>query len=217
MAEAGFDLLRHRQEIAGRYADALAGFAALCEQFCKVIDDRDEVDTYDFLERLDHFLPLVYAASRLLPLPWEWYLPDEDGGYGESERGEDVNMDSTVEAERQLTLELEERLGELNWYTMVFDPYAHLAVSSPEAVPPPIRASLGADIAAIEAPLRSNLQRYRLNTLGATFEAAWDWRSELDGRLGNHITNAIRAVWSLVNDHDEDLWEDTSDPDLGAP
>jgi hypothetical protein len=217
VAEESFGLLRHRQEIAGRYADALNGFAALCLQFCKVIDERDEVDTYDFLERLDHFLPLVYAASRLLPLPWEWFVPDEDGAYvnAEPEAVDEDNVERLA-LETELARELEERLGELNYYTMVFDPYAHRAVSSPDAVPPPLQVSLGADIAAIDAVLRTDLDKFRLNTIGTTFEAAWNWRFELDGGLGNHITNAIRAVWSLVNDHAEDLWEDTSDPDLGV-
>src|SRR5947209_11838 len=147
MSETDAALQAHQREVAAKTATALEDFAALAEELCGVIEDLDNLETYDFLVLLDHFFPAIYAASRRLPQVAEWFLSQYEDDWDLPAADPDEDSDENVELRQDLVDNLEDRLGDFNWYRGVIDPYEHMMTSDPEdALVPVLTLSLAADI-----------------------------------------------------------------------
>jgi uncharacterized protein DUF5063 len=148
-------------------------FAALAEQFIKLLDDRERLTRAELLTRVHRLLPTLYAAGIALP---------------------EVHPDADV-AERRIAGEVVQalrhslgtKIGDGDLYAEIFDPR--------DLEAGPVNALLSDDLADIYGDLAKGLGHWKA---GERDEAVWSWRFGLRIHWGEHATGAMRALYALV-------------------
>lgn len=171
---------------------ASAEFATIAEAFCTVVEQHAELGARAFLTRLHPILAAAYRAGLSLdPLDWgsgpddEIVEDDEEDFSRESppdpDRGSHDEWDSLYRA-------LSDKLGEMDRYRMIFDPYEPLTK-------PELRGSLADDIADLYRDLDSGRRKWRR---GEHEAAATTWRTHFELHWGPHALWALGALHSLA-------------------
>src|SRR5581483_10673112 len=106
-------LQQHQRSLIAEHRESLDDFAALGEELCAVIEDLDKLETYEFLRLLDDYLPSLYAASRRLPAVADWFVSPHEDDWDIPGRKQGTEE---VELRQDLIVDIEDRLGDLNWY-----------------------------------------------------------------------------------------------------
>lgn len=148
-------------------------FAAIAEQYCKLIESRVRTSQDAFLRKLLRLLPTLIAAGASLP----------------DVRPETEHPLDRVVAQEQwsaLYESLGKKFGKHNLYWQVYDP-------TKEEKPTP--SSLADDLADIYCDLKSGL--VALEKKISKREVVWQWRFGFSYHWGAHATDALRAIYRL--------------------
>jgi len=178
---------------------ALTTFSATAEEYCGVIEAREGLNREQFLQRVHEVLPRLYAAALA--------LPSTDALFSDKEptEGEDLNAEPVTdpvappdrgipEQWRALQSALTSLIGDRNVYREIYDPYEPLSESE-------VTGSLADDLADIYRDIRAGLQKW---ARGETGEALWEWRFNFQIHWGEHLTGALRALYSLSSSYELD-------------
>jgi hypothetical protein len=150
------------------------GFRLIAERFCAFVESSDELDRIRFLAELEHHLLALCQAAIELP-------------YG-AWTGPDAPESITSEDRDALFQRLSEKLGDIDEYAFVFDPYEDTT---------PVVASLANDIADIYRDLTGGLAL--LAAGGPLDRAVWEWRFGFEMNWGRHATHALYALYVLIH------------------
>lgn len=97
------------------------------------------------------------------------------------------NGRETTEEWQALSRRISEKLGDADYYRLIFDPYQ---------ADPPVTASLADDVADIYRDLRGGFAL--LEPGGMRDGAVWEWRFGFDSHWGRHAAHALYAVRVLT-------------------
>lgn len=208
--------LRHQRLLAEQYAVEIAVFADALSRYIDLIDSCGPMTPRALLLALDVMLPELYAASRKLPTLDAWFDYEDGDDAASASEAEFVNELPDIEPPDDVEaidryFRLGRKLGMADSYSEVFDPYRKLSSSAEwSRTEEPTTASLADDLSRLY-DLGAWLPLFRAGSTAAVAAAAWQWRFGFDDSfLGEAITGAMRAVWSLLYVH-EDLWHDHED------
>ena len=153
-------------EIAASFADVVTAIERLATE-----EHDGEMIAMLLLELSAVLLEGARLGALADVLPGERFEPDT---------GREPDLD-------RIRLPLRARLGELDTYGEVFDPYDHAAVV--------VRSALSDDLATIADELLHGLAHHRA---GRPLEALWWWQFSYITSWGPAASAALRAVQSLV-------------------
>jgi hypothetical protein len=190
---------------------AAAGeLAHLAEEFCRLIDEREQHSAVRLLKRVHPLLPRLYSAGLALAA----HQDDPPGESAEEfeEESEDEEDEDEAYAMKVLVRErskdrpdrehwwmlfrsLGAQLGQVDTYAEVFDPYRE----PPEEA---VTGTLSDDLAGIYHDLAEGLAKWRR---GEQADAAERWRQLFEIHWSEHVTGALRAIRTLAYSYDWDL------------
>lgn len=174
-------------------APSLTRFAQLAEEFCTLVEGASSSEAELFLHTLHGLLPRLYSSGLDLPSTEVLFLPDREGSEDDAVPNTSPDPDRpTHEAWAQLATMLGRLFGERCHYREIFDAYA--PDSDEEVI-----GSLADDVADIYGEVVAGLRKWRR---GDTGEALWAWRFSLEAHWGEHLTGALRAIFSLSAWHE---------------
>lgn len=175
------------------YRALVEQFVDSVERFCTLIDEADRHSRPEFVTRLYRVLAELCASSAQLPPWYEFHemefetpeVPDFD-----EERAR-LSAAGHFDA-------LARHLEPIDYYWGVYDPYE----TSPDTPAEVLRGWLFDDVTDIYYDLKRVLRGrpYGGDTLGEIFE----W-TLLQGHWGNHLTDALRALFWIVHHYPERL------------
>ena len=156
-------------------------FAVLVRQFCSVIDDASNLDRAEILGRVYPLLPRLIDQAIAMPRVEE----AEDAEEVESDEALPRKSGSTHEERWSLFELLQEKLGDWDRYSEVFDPARDMI---------PIVGSLADDLADTYFDLKEGLA---LQEAGETepSRVIWEWRFSFDIHWGEHALSALRSLY----------------------
>lgn len=172
-------------------------FAQISEEFCALIDAREQYTADELLGRVHVLLPRLYSAALALPDG----RPDDSHPAPEGVEEEDdapYDMDVALaesgkdrighERLGAMSRSLGTLIGDRDCYAEIFDPYA-------EPLEEAVTGMLSDDLADIYADLTDGLAKWRR---GEHDQAAWAWRFGFSTHWGEHATGALRALHTLA-------------------
>ncbi|HTK43032.1 MAG TPA: DUF5063 domain-containing protein [Gemmatimonadales bacterium] len=178
---------------------ALTTFSVTAEEYCGVIEAREGLTREQFLQRVHEVLPRLYAAALALPST-DALFPDKEPAEGEDPAAEAVADPvpppdrGRPEPWRELHTSLTSLIGDRNVYREIYDPYEPLSESE-------VTGSLADDLADIYRDVRAGLVKW---ARGESGEALWEWRFNFQIHWGEHLTGALRALYSLSSTYELD-------------
>ena len=146
-------------------------FVELARGFCALVEEHAPLPASVFVQRVHSLLPRLYSAALLLP-DVGGDAPDCDARLTTSTLGRDLCA----------------KLGVLDYYREIFDPYEG---ESEE----PVIGSLSDDIADIYADLAEGIACWNA---GNHDGASWAWRFGFQTHWGKHLTSALRALYTCT-------------------
>jgi hypothetical protein len=150
-----------------------AEFELIARRYCTWVESSDELDRDRFLRELERHLAALYLAAIDLP------PGDADGP--------DAPPSMTHDEGHALSRRLSEKLGDADYYRLIFDPYR---------ADPEVTASLAEDVVDIYRDLRDG---FGLLEAGGSHEGAvWEWRFGFDSHWGRHAAHSLYAVRVLT-------------------
>jgi hypothetical protein len=154
----------------------IATFRVLAERYCAFIESCDSLRRGEFVWQLAEHLIGLYAAGMRLPFP----SGDDDF---------DSPSAMTHEEWQELFQRLSRKLGDVDCYSVMFDPY--------ESGSTPVTGSLADDAADVYRDLKSGLAVIGVG--GGLDNAVWEWRFGFDNHWGKHAAEALYALHSLTH------------------
>ena len=154
----------------------VATFRVLAERYCAFIESSDSLKRGEFVWQLAEHLIGLYATGMRLPT-----------GTGDDDF--DAPSAMTHEEWHELFERLGRKLGDVDHYSVMFDPY--------ESGSTPVTGSLADDAADVYLDLKSGLA-----VIGAgdgLANAVWEWRFGFDNHWGKHAAEALYALHSLTH------------------
>jgi hypothetical protein len=151
-------------------------FRVLAERYCAFIESSESLGRGEFVWQLAEHLVGLYAAGMRLP------FPDGDDDF-------DAPESMTSEEYQELFQRLGRKLGDADFYSVMFDPY--------ESGSTPVTGSLADDAADIYRDLLSGLNVIAVE--GGLGNAVWEWRFGFDNHWGKHAAEALYALHSLTH------------------
>jgi Domain of unknown function (DUF5063) len=150
-------------------------FRVLAERYCAFIESFDALKRGEFVWQLAEHLIGLYATGAKLP-----------SGGGD----DDFDAPSVVTTEEwwELFQRLGRKLGDVECYAVMFDPY--------ESDSKPVMGSLADDAADVYRELKDGLGV--IASGGGIENAVWAWRFGFDSHWGKHAAEALYALHSLT-------------------
>jgi hypothetical protein len=153
-------------------AKELGSFVDAARGFCELVESADVLGKGQFIWTTGERLAVLYAAGLALPRLAAM----------ETEGSEDARPHDQARA--ALADRIRAKLGDLDDYRFVFDPY--------ESHEPPVDGSLSDDLSDIYQDLKHGLDLY---TGGVSQgDAIWEWRVGFETHWGVHAAHAQYAI-----------------------
>jgi hypothetical protein len=148
-------------------------FVAAAESFFEVVESSDTRSRIEFVRDLERSLADLYAAGLTL----DDVDPDDD-----SPPPSALTNDEAAALQRRLG----EKLGDIDFFSVVFDPYDFDTT--------PVTGSLADDLADIYRDLQDGFAALRN---GATANALWQWKFGFETHWGKHAVEAMYALYNV--------------------
>jgi hypothetical protein len=186
------------------YETAIREFAAIAEQFCRLIDRRHELAFTDFIWDLDSILPRAYlAAHRLIEAaPSNVFDLGTEVTFDEMELDELMQDEDTMYESREdaVARELRDIFGDHDQH------YVGVNYTHPSAPDRPFQGeqpdtevlfeSTATELAALYECLRVNLSTFRNGELE---EAGRDWQSDFYAVWGEFLPHLLAETFRLAH------------------
>jgi hypothetical protein len=178
MSEGGFNSLV--------YSKNVIEFITVANEYCSFLERADELESNDFLGRLQKLLPLLYLKASLIP-KFEFEPEDDLEKY-------------VTEVEYNVILQkVAEHTGAGDDYHEVFLPGIQFSETA-------LTASISENIADIYQDVRDLVMSFRTLNEDVMEQALWECQQNFATIWGQKIVNCLRALHSLIyaDDQDED-------------
>lgn len=154
--------------------DGVDIFISAARAYCAIIDAAHELPRGELVWRLGPALSNLYAAAVALPSPG---APFEEPA------------DFDVQPASQIRYTIHDRLGKVDSYRRVFDPFVQLDKSEP------LEVSLSDDLADVYVQVKSAAEALATNSQRS---ALWNTRFAFDHHWGVHASAAIYVLHWLT-------------------
>ena len=166
--------------------EQVAAFAKLAEQYCLLIDRREDISKPEFIKKVAVILAKLFAAgTELIDLPVD---------LSKSELIKDKTWDKTFDDWKTIFDSLRNKFGEDDQYWVVFNPYIENAPTSP---------SLGDDLTDIYIDLKRGLSVFGRSERDS-LDSVWEWKFYFLEHWGRHCSCALQAIHRLLERMEED-------------
>lgn len=161
-------------------------------EFCSFLERSQEMESADFMSRLQKILPLLYLKASLLP-EFE-FEPEED------------LVKYVTEVEYNLIQQkVLEHTRENDDYREVFAPGAHLSEDA-------FTSSISENVADIYQDIKDLVLSFRTMDEAVMLQAIWECQVNFAQYWGQKLVNGLRAIHSVIysekNNDDEDLGDE---------
>jgi hypothetical protein len=171
------------------YAGIVARLSAVADRYCQIVELRSSLDRTSFARRIYLSLSELLAEGARLPLVLLSDGDDDDDDFDVPTFEEiKAEVDASAPARFEVYKSVQEKLGDWDPYSLVFDP-----VADTEA----IRASLAVDIADIYQDLKKELA-CGVADLPAK-EQVFEWKMGFCTHWGLHVVDALKALHFIVD------------------
>jgi len=159
------------------YSRNVIEFVTVANEFCKYLENCEEVSLTDFVETTHRILPLLYLKATLLPSIEESY--------------EEFNEKFvTEELYSVIQNNLLKKFGNYNNYDEIYDP---LRQENDE----PAQLSLAETFSDIYQDVKDFLMQYRTGTDEIMQNSVWECRQSFEQYWGQKTVNALRVLHHL--------------------
>jgi hypothetical protein len=165
------------------YSNNVIEFVAVANEFCKYMDNADEISGDEMLRIMQRILPLLYLKASLLPSV-EPYFDDGNEKFVTEEMWFGIHDT------------LEKNFGTANEYLEVFDEKIN-------ETDRPVISSLAENMADIYQDLKDFLLLYQTGTQEVMNDALWECRMNFENYWGQKLTNSLRAVHKFIYSGEE--------------
>ena len=165
-------------------------FVTVANEFCLLLESSAKISKFDFIDRSQKLLPLLYLKASLLPKVENEFAEEIEKFVGEGDW-------------EYIRTAVVEKMGANDEYLEVFDDGMR---DSDE----PIVASISENFADIYQDLKDFLTSYRIASVEIMNEALWDLNNNFHDHWGQAVVNSLRAIHYLLA-HPEKLEDDLTD------
>lgn len=159
------------------YSTNVIEFVTVANQYCSFVEQADETDLKDFIDKIHKLLPLLYLKATLLPVLDSSYDEFNEKYVNES----DYNI---------LHNRLIRKFDKYNYYQEVFDP---LRQENDE----PAESSIAENLADIYQDIKDFVLLYQIGTNEVMHNAIWECRQNFEQYWGQKVVNVLRALHHL--------------------
>ena len=160
------------------YSKNVIELITVANEFCSFLERADELETADFMSRLQKLLPLLYIKASLLP-EFEFEADDELEKY-------------VTEVEYNLILQkVAEHTGAGDDYQEVFLPGMQFSETA-------LTASISENVADIYQDMKDLVMLFRTLNEDVMEQALWECQSGFAQIWGQKLVNCLRAVHNLI-------------------
>jgi hypothetical protein len=152
-------------------------FVTVANEYCKFIENAEELSLTEFVDRAHRLLPLLYLKGTLLPV-----IEDSNEEYAEK---------SVTENEYNAICEsLLKKFGSFDAFEEIYD---RLRQENDE----PIQLSLAENFADIYQDTKDFIMQYRIGINDVMANAIWECRQSFEQYWGQRIVNIMRVLHHL--------------------
>ncbi len=152
-------------------------FVTVANEYCKFIENSDELTLSDFVDRAHRLLPLLYLKGTLLPVI--------------EESNEEYNEKSVTETEYNTIREnLSSKFGSFDIFEEIYD---RLRQQNDE----PVQLSLAENFTDIYQDTKDFIMQYRIGINDVMANGIWECRQAFEQYWGQKIVNVMRVLHHL--------------------
>lgn len=172
------------------YSKNVIEFITVANEFCSFLERSEDMETPDFLSRLQKILPLLYLKASLLP---DYEIEAED----DLEKFV-TEMDYNIIQEKIL-----HHTGAGNEYQEVF-------VSGMQFSESALTASISENVADIYQEMKDLVMSFRMLNEEVMEQAVWECKNNFSLLWGQSLVNCLRAVHNLIYNENIESDQDLS-------
>jgi len=169
------------------YSKNVLEFITVANEFCGFLERSEDLETADFLSRLQKILPLLYLKASLLP---------------------DFEFDSEEELEKFVTemdyIHIQDKILQ---HTGVGNDYQEVFISGMQFSESALTASIAENVADIYQEMKDLVMSFRTLNDEVMEQAVWECKTNFSQYWGQTLVNCLRAVHNLIyseNNDDQD-------------
>ena len=167
------------------YSKNVIEFITVANEFCSFLERSEDLETPDFLSRLQKILPLLYLKASMLP---EFEFEAEDG------------LEKFV-TEIDYSMIQEKILR----HTGGGDDYQEVFVSGMQFSESALTANISENVADIYQEMKDLVMSYRMLNDEVMEQAVWECKNNFSLLWGQTLVNCLRAVHNLIySENNED-------------
>jgi len=170
------------------YSKNVIEFITVANEFCSFLERSEDLETADFLSRLQKILPLLYLKASLLP---------------------DFEFEPEEELEKFVT-EMDYSLiqDKILQHTGAGNDYQEVFISGMQFSESALTASIAENVADIYQEMKDLVMSFRTLNDEVMEQAVWECKTNFSQLWGQTLVNCLRAVHNLIysesNDDDQD-------------
>ena len=169
------------------YSKNVIEFITVANEFCSFLERSEDLETADFLSRLQKILPLLYLKASLLP---------------------DFEFEPEEELEKFVT-EMDYSLiqDKILQHTGAGNDYQEVFISGMQFSESALTASIAENVADIYQEMKDLVMSFRTLNDEVMEQAVWECKTNFSQYWGQTLVNCLRAVHNLIyseNNDDQD-------------
>jgi len=167
------------------YSKNVIEFITVANEFCSFLERSEEMESTDFMSRLQKLLPLLYLKTSLLPT---------------------IEFESEDDPEKFVTeMDYNLILQKILQHTASFDDYQEVFVSGMQFSESALTASISENIADIYQDLKDLIMSFRTMNEEVMEQALFETQNNFAQFWGQKLVNCLRAVHNeIYSDHSND-------------
>jgi hypothetical protein len=160
------------------YSKNVIEFITVANEFCSFLERSDELETVDFLSRLQKILPLLYLKASLLP-EFEFEAEEDLEKFV-------TEVDYSVIQQKVLQ------------HTGANDDYQEVFVSGMQFSESALTVSIAENVADIYQDMKDLVMSFRMLNDEVMEQAVWECKNNFSQYWGQSLVNCLRAVHNLI-------------------
>ncbi|HZL08910.1 MAG TPA: DUF5063 domain-containing protein [Prolixibacteraceae bacterium] len=172
------------------YSKNVIEFITVANEFCSFLERSEEIESTDFMSRLQKLLPLLYLKTSLLP------------EFGTGDEEEDDLEKFVSEMDYNLIQE------KIRGHTKASDDYQDVFVTGMQFSEEALTCSISEDTADIYQEMKDLVMSFRTMNEEVMEQALYEMQNNFAHLWGQKLVNCIRALHNIIygeNNLDDDL------------
>ena len=160
------------------YSKNVIEFITVANEFCSFLERSEDLETVDFLSRLQKILPLLYLKASLLP-EFEFEAEDDLEKFV-------TEVDYSMIQQKILQ------------HTGANDDYQEVFISGMQFSESALTASISENVADIYQDMKDLVMSFRMLNDEVMEQAVWECKNNFSQYWGQSLVNCLRAVHNLI-------------------